>query len=124
VLHACSYGVEHPVVNDTKRALWGALGISSWPTQVVVSPAGKVLFSVAGEGHAQDIEDCVAAALEYYGEAGSLNYDTFPLVRARNDFSFLFFSEAFTSETYVFPSVIPIKKTDNTGNVFSMYILF
>lgn len=68
-------------MNDTQRALWGALGISSWPTQVVVSPAGKVLFSVAGEGHAQDIEDCVAAALEYYGELGTLRNDPLPLVR-------------------------------------------
>lgn len=72
--------MEHPVINDTQRALWGALGISSWPTQVVVSPAGKVLFSVAGEGHAQDIEDCAGAALEYYAEAGALRNDPLPLV--------------------------------------------
>ena len=80
-LHAYRYDIEHPVINDTQRALWGALGISSWPTQVVVSPAGKVLFTVAGEGHAQDIEDCVAAALEYYGEQGALRNQELPLVR-------------------------------------------
>lgn len=123
-------------MNDTQRALWGALGVSSWPTQVcgplrflllcvvsayswrgphqnrtaqhsrspyntvccssytlvqwlnevllmqvVVSPSGKVLFSVAGECHAQDIEDCVSAALEYYGEAGALTTEPLPLVR-------------------------------------------
>jgi hypothetical protein len=58
------------------------LGISSWPTQAVVSPSGRLLFAVAGEGHAMDIDDCVAAALEFYGDLGELRNDPVPIVRS------------------------------------------
>lgn len=42
------YDVQHPVVNDSRMALWRDLGISSWPTLVVVSPKGRAIFTVAG----------------------------------------------------------------------------
>lgn len=61
------YDISHPVVNDSGMALWRALGVSSWPTLTVVSPAGRVIATVAGEGHRQDIDDIVAAALEVRG---------------------------------------------------------
>lgn len=62
------YGITHPVVNDSRMALWRALGVSSWPTLVVVSPRGRVIAALPGEGHTQDVDDLVAAALEFYGE--------------------------------------------------------
>ena len=31
--------------------MWRQLGINSWPTLVVVSPSGKVLATLSGEGH-------------------------------------------------------------------------
>jgi hypothetical protein len=73
------YDVRHPVVNDRNMEMWRALGVSSWPTLVVLSPNGKVLASLAGEGHRQDVEDLVAAALEYYGEKGQLDEAPVPV---------------------------------------------
>jgi len=31
--------------------MWRELGINSWPTFAVVSPNGKVIAQIAGEGH-------------------------------------------------------------------------
>eukprot|EP00976_Prorocentrum_cordatum_P064144 1177379-Prorocentrum_minimum.AAC.1 len=62
------YGVAHPVVNDGEMTMWRALSVQSWPTLMVVAPTGKVIATLMGEGHRQDIDDIVAAALEFYGE--------------------------------------------------------
>lgn len=42
------YEVTHPVVNDGGMTLWRDLGVSSWPTLAVVSPAGRVITMLAG----------------------------------------------------------------------------
>ena len=38
------------MVNDGEMNLWRGLGVNSWPTFVLVSPDGKVLAQIAGEG--------------------------------------------------------------------------
>lgn len=68
------------MVNDADMALWYALGISSWPTQVVVSPTGKLIIALPGEDRSTDIDACIQAALEYYGEAGLLLDREVPVV--------------------------------------------
>src|SRR5262249_21993787 len=32
------YGVTHPVVVDRDMAIWGLVGVSSWPTLVIIRP--------------------------------------------------------------------------------------
>ena len=66
------YGVVHPAVNDKDMSLWRALGISSWPSLLVLTPSGKVLARFAGEGHYDDLKAVVSAALRVYGERGEL----------------------------------------------------
>jgi hypothetical protein len=58
------YEIDHPVVNDGNMTLWRELGVSSWPTLAVMGPGGRTIAMLAGEGHRQDIDDIVAAALE------------------------------------------------------------
>lgn len=58
------YEISHPVVNDGNMTLWRGLGVSSWPTLAVVSPRGRVIAMLPGEGHRQDVDDILAAALE------------------------------------------------------------
>ncbi|KAI7838239.1 hypothetical protein COHA_007984 [Chlorella ohadii] len=77
------YEIEHPVVNDGGMTMWRALGVNSWPTLAVVSPNGRLIAMVAGEGHRQDIDDIVAAALEYYGEKGQLDDTPLPVALER-----------------------------------------
>ena len=73
------YDISHPVVNDRTMALWRALGVSSWPTLAVVSPAGRLLLSLSGEDHRADLDDVLTAAIEYYGERGLLDATPLPL---------------------------------------------
>lgn len=39
------------VVNDNDMYLWKELGITSWPTFVLLGPNGKILAQISGEGH-------------------------------------------------------------------------
>ncbi|GIL63415.1 hypothetical protein Vafri_17433, partial [Volvox africanus] len=79
------YDISHPVVNDRSMSVWAALGVSSWPTLAVVSPRGRLIAMLSGEGHRQDLEDLITAALQFYGEKGQLDGSTpLPLALERN----------------------------------------
>jgi DNA-binding beta-propeller fold protein YncE len=78
------YDVTHPVVNDGDMIMWRDLGVSSWPTLMVLSPKGKVIAQLAGEGHRKDLDDLVQAALNYYGEKQSLDYRPVPVALEKN----------------------------------------
>ncbi|XP_027351864.1 protein SUPPRESSOR OF QUENCHING 1, chloroplastic isoform X2 [Abrus precatorius] len=67
------YGITHPVVNDGDMYLWRKLGVNSWPTFAIVSPNGKLLAQLAGEGHRKDLDDFVEAALLFYGKENMLD---------------------------------------------------
>ena len=41
------------MVNDGGMTMWRALGVNSWPTLAVVSPNGRLIAMVAGEGNAR-----------------------------------------------------------------------
>ncbi|KFK22541.1 hypothetical protein AALP_AAs68488U000300 [Arabis alpina] len=72
------YEITHPVVNDGDMYMWRELGINSWPTFAVVSPNGKLIAQIAGEGHRKDLDDLVAAALMYYGGKNVLDNTPLP----------------------------------------------
>ncbi|CAI0446545.1 unnamed protein product [Linum tenue] len=78
------YNISHPVVNDGEMYLWRELGINSWPTFAIVGPNGKLLAQVAGEGHRQDLDDLVEAALLYYGKKKILDKTPIPLNLEKN----------------------------------------
>ncbi|MCL7028124.1 hypothetical protein MKW94_020339 [Papaver nudicaule] len=73
------YDITHPVVNDGDMYLWRELGVSSWPTFAIVSPNGKLLAQIAGEGRRKDLDDLVEAALLFYGEKKLLDSTPVPL---------------------------------------------
>ncbi len=58
------YEIKHPVVVDDNMKIWRAYGVRSWPTLVVIGPAGNVLGTVAGEGSRDFIDSTIAQALE------------------------------------------------------------
>ena len=66
------YRIRHPVCNDKGASLWRGLGVTCWPTQLLLSPTGSPLHVVMGEGHAGWMEELVEVVVEYYGERGSL----------------------------------------------------
>ena len=46
---ALRYEIEHPVVNDAKMTIWRRYGARSWPTLVLIDPAGDVVWAASGE---------------------------------------------------------------------------
>ena len=64
------YDIRHPVVNDSEAKLWHTLSVQCWPTLVVVSPEGKILLSLIGEGHRDTLLQFVGSALNFYKQKG------------------------------------------------------
>ncbi|KAI5658535.1 hypothetical protein M9H77_27328 [Catharanthus roseus] len=73
------YEISHPVVNDGDMNLWRELGINSWPTFALVSPNGKLIAQLAGEGRRKDLDDLIEAALLYYSGKKILDNRPIPL---------------------------------------------
>lgn len=43
------YELEHPVVNDADFSIWNAYRVEAYPTQILIDPAGKIIFKTVGE---------------------------------------------------------------------------
>jgi thiol-disulfide isomerase/thioredoxin len=45
--------VEHPVFDDPDGTTWDAYAVRAWPTLVLIDQQGRVVTTVAGEGHGE-----------------------------------------------------------------------
>jgi DNA-binding beta-propeller fold protein YncE len=61
------YEIRHPVVVDQDFSIWNLYGAQGWPHLVVVSPTGHLLWATGGEGHREELDAVVQAALAHYG---------------------------------------------------------
>jgi thiol-disulfide isomerase/thioredoxin len=66
------YEIEHPVVNDSQQAIWNRYGARSWPTLVLIDPAGDVVWAASGERDFEDIKAVIDRGLPYYRAKGLL----------------------------------------------------
>lgn len=73
------YDIKHPVVVDVNHRLWNAYAVRGWPTVVLVDPAGYLLGAVSGEGHREQLDMVIDAALKAYKEAGLLDDTPLPV---------------------------------------------
>ncbi|XP_034101384.2 NHL repeat-containing protein 2 [Drosophila albomicans] len=73
------YGIKHPIVNDSKSALWRALSIRCWPSLFVLSPDGYPMLLLMGEGHGEFLHDFVGAALSYFDARQKIEHVSLPL---------------------------------------------
>ncbi|KAH8400554.1 hypothetical protein KR222_006665, partial [Zaprionus bogoriensis] len=73
------YGIQHPIVNDSKSALWRALSIRCWPSLLVLGPDGVPICLLMGEGHGEFLQEFVGAALSYYGRRQKIDIKSLPL---------------------------------------------
>jgi thiol-disulfide isomerase/thioredoxin len=78
------YEIEHLVVNDAEHKIWDNLGVSSWPTLVLIDPEGKVLGGHSGEFKAADLSPVIDKAIEYYRGEGLLDEKPFPVDNVHN----------------------------------------
>jgi thiol-disulfide isomerase/thioredoxin len=66
------YGIRHPVVVDDDLRLWRAYGARSWPTRVLVDPAGAIVMTIGGEGQRAEFERAIETQLEQHAQQGTL----------------------------------------------------
>ncbi len=67
------YEIEHPVINDPNHEIWNALGVSSWPTLLLLDPEGNVVWGDTGEFEAKDVSAQIARGMAYYKAKGTLS---------------------------------------------------
>ena len=81
------YDIHHPVIQDVHLRLWQEYGIHSWPTLVIIDPAGYIAGSVSGEGHFTLLDSMVANLLEKHAQF--LDSSPLPLMEAIEEDSLL-----------------------------------
>lgn len=69
---AARFGINHPVINDSKFVIWNSFKVRAWPTLVVVDPEGNIYKSFSGEGHRNDLDVAIGElAKKYQGKISS-----------------------------------------------------
>eukprot|EP00088_Acartia_fossae_P035589 TRINITY_DN3669_c0_g1_i3.p1 TRINITY_DN3669_c0_g1~~TRINITY_DN3669_c0_g1_i3.p1 ORF type:complete len:691 (+),score=87.46 TRINITY_DN3669_c0_g1_i3:231-2303(+) len=72
------YSIEHPVCNDVELKLWNNLGVTCWPTLLVLSPSGIPIHVFIGEGHSQFLNEYIHTAITHFKDAGALTSNRLP----------------------------------------------
>lgn len=66
------HDVPHLVLNDPNMSTWEAYGVKAWPTLVLIDPAGEIIATYSGEGHAHAIDSLITSKLDSYRQSGEL----------------------------------------------------
>ncbi|WP_204296624.1 NHL domain-containing thioredoxin family protein [Actinoplanes campanulatus] len=74
------YGVHHPVVDDGDMHIWQQYAAKAWPTLSVVDPAGYLVASMAGEGHAEGLSRLIDELIVKHEADGTLHRGDGPYV--------------------------------------------
>jgi DNA-binding beta-propeller fold protein YncE len=67
------YRIKHPVINDANHVIWERLGVSAWPTLVLIDPEGYAVWGTSGEITFDQIDVLLKRALPYYRKKGLLD---------------------------------------------------
>ncbi|XP_053977698.1 NHL repeat-containing protein 2 isoform X1 [Hylaeus volcanicus] len=78
------YNITHPVVNDSTLSTWRNLGISCWPSVVMIGPMGEPLAVFVGEGHKKEMLLYTNVALAYFKSLNQISKKNLPLQLARH----------------------------------------
>ncbi|MDP7014482.1 MAG: hypothetical protein QGG36_01650, partial [Pirellulaceae bacterium] len=62
------YEIEHPVLVDSDHRFWQTLGVSSWPTVILIAPDGKGVWGKPGEIRFEEVNAHIKAGLPYFRE--------------------------------------------------------
>src|SRR5205085_2101998 len=69
------YGLEHPIANDSKFAIWERYGVKSWPTLYLIDPAGKAIVGVSGEGKGDLLDAYISKTIKVFDETKQIDRD-------------------------------------------------
>jgi thiol-disulfide isomerase/thioredoxin len=74
------YDVHHPVLDDADMVMWQQYAAKAWPTLAVVDPAGYLVASMAGEGHAEGLSRLLDELVAEHEAKGTLHRGDGPYV--------------------------------------------
>lgn len=77
------YEVEHPVYNDADFAVLDAYKVKSWPTRVLIDPAGNIIGRAEGEGNYEQFDRVIGRIAAEYRQRGELNEQPLKLALER-----------------------------------------
>ena len=77
------YEVEHPVYNDADFAVLDAYKVKSWPTRVLIDPAGNIVGRSEGEGNYEQFDRVIGRIAADYRQRGELNEEPLKLALER-----------------------------------------
>lgn len=60
------YEIEHPVVNDHEMRVWSEYTVNSWPTLMLIDPAGKIVGRLSGEGVYDRLDRAITKVIETF----------------------------------------------------------
>ncbi len=66
------YEIEHPILNDAGLTIWRRYGVQSWPTLVLIDPAGDVVWAAGGERKFAELKAVIERGLPFYRAQGLL----------------------------------------------------
>ena len=67
------YELEHPVVNDHDFQIWRSYGANAWPTFALIDPEGKLIGTLAGEGHYALLDKVIGKVVAQFDAAGKMD---------------------------------------------------
>ena len=67
------YELEHPVLNDRDYDVWRNYGVNAWPTFALIDPEGRLIGTLAGEGHYEVLDKVIAKVIEQFDAQGKIN---------------------------------------------------
>ena len=74
------YEVEHPVIDDPELRTWSEYAVRAWPTLVVLDTHGRIVQSMSGEGHADNLDAIVGQLVAEAEADGSLRRGPAPTI--------------------------------------------
>ncbi|XP_015116250.1 NHL repeat-containing protein 2 [Diachasma alloeum] len=78
------YNILHPVVNDAKLSMWRDIGISCWPSLVILGPQAQPLVVLVGEGHREELFLYTKVALSYFKSHNAIRNHDLPVRPAQH----------------------------------------
>jgi thiol-disulfide isomerase/thioredoxin len=73
------YDVPHPVLDDPDLVTWQQYAARAWPTLAVVDPEGYLVWSMAGEGHAEGLRRLFRELVAEHTAKGTLSSGAGPM---------------------------------------------
>ncbi|XP_070153550.1 NHL repeat-containing protein 2 [Polyergus mexicanus] len=109
--------IAHPVVNDVILRIWYNMGITCWPSLVMLGPSGQPLAVFVGEDHKDEILLYTKVMIAYFKSLNQISNHSLPMKPTNHLLSFFKDGLLFPGKLAIFSSEQGIKLiVSDSGN--------